>query len=127
MVCITKHIFTCDVKVRVYKKCAFEKPPSLKTRANHDCDTGHVSGINVSREFFLVGDAARGEGAEDEVSEPVPPEELMRAYRCRKEGEGIASSSIPHEISDLGRGQHTVKNLLVMLSLHGFPLVWRSI
>ena len=86
MVYSTKGILACGVKVRVYKKSAFEKPPSLKERAvHHDGDTGHVSGINVSREFFLVGDAARGEGEEDEVSDPVPPEELMRAYRCSKE------------------------------------------
>ena len=67
----------------MYKKCAFEKPPSLKTRAAHHDGGTNVSEISTSREFFLLGGEAGGgdEQAQDGGSEPVPPEELMRAYR----------------------------------------------
>ena len=68
----------------MYKKCGFEKLPPLKTRALRQDGCSDVCGINTSREFFLVvGDVSGGGEAEEaEEAEPIPPEELMRAYRC---------------------------------------------
>ena len=78
-------------QARVYKKVAFEKLPPLKTRALAQPGSDEVHDISISREFFLVNDAgsngveAVAQAAADAGGEPIPPEDLRRAYRCESE------------------------------------------
>ena len=70
---------------------AFEKLPPLKTRALAHAGSDEVHEIATSREFFLIdaGAGAEGDGGggvetmvtDGAGGDPVPSEELTRAYR----------------------------------------------